>query len=311
MNERIRDRCVLVTGGTGYVGSRLIERLRQLGPRDIRVLSRSSAGSRLPSDVRMVVGEITDRATLADALSGVEVVFHLAAMKDVRACEARPADAVRANIDATIALVAAAAQEPTLQHVVAVSTTSAVLARNVYGMTKALAERVTLSAQLENETSFTVVRLGNVWGAPGSVLERWLTSDGDGIVVTDPEMTRFAIAPSDAVALVLAAVDPRHRGAVLMEPMPAYRVGDLANAVARATRRVIRVIGARDGELAYERLYSAEEAPFARIVDGRIVIVRDRAGTPMTPLTSATARRLSAIELDALLAARLTERVTT
>jgi UDP-N-acetylglucosamine 4,6-dehydratase/5-epimerase len=296
----IRDRVIVVTGGTGFVGSHLVRALSVCGPAEIRVLGRSTP--RVAALVRHIRGEIDDRSVVAAAVRGAHVVFHLAAMKNVVDCEMNPDAAARVNVEGARVLVECVLHEPGVERFVAVSSTSAVLARNVYGKTKALMERIVLDAQGSSSCSFVIVRLGNVWGTPGSVVDRWLQVPSTGVIdVTDPDMTRFAMTIEEAVELLVAASATPHRGTVVSTQMPSYRLGDLADAVSRRTGRPINVVGARPGEDTHEHLLAPAERPFAERA-GALLVVGDRpVPHAFLPPSSEAAPHMTGDELERVL----------
>ena len=303
--EGFRNSRVLVTGGTGSIGSGLVEELRRLGAREIRVVARRKRGpqgSSGPSDVRFVRADISDIGALADAVEGVDLIFHLAALKDVVACEADPDAALRTNVSGSANVLTAATNEPRVRRLIAVSSDKACAPWGVLGMTKALMERIVTETALKSRRSFGSVRLGNVWGASGSVLKRWQHSaDREGhIDVTDPMMTRFVLTQQEAVQHLLTLASRPFAGEVVAPRMRAYRLGDLADAFAEERGASVRLIGARAGEKMHEDLVSKEEAPTAHVEGDLIVIGGGREGRGIDPFSSADAEIVPEMELREL-----------
>lgn len=301
---------VLVTGGTGALGGVLVARLRESGAREIRVAARHAPPRGLfqassPSEVSFVSADIGDVEAVRSLVTGVDVIFHLAALKDISRCEDEPMAALRTNVIGSLNVVAAALGEPRLRRLVAVSSDKACAPASVLGMTKSLMERIVSLASAGGVHAYGSVRLGNVWGTDGSVLDRWRRSAAqDGrIDVTDARMTRFLLTPAQAVDVLLAAASRQLGGEVIAPVMRAYRVGDLADAFCEVTSVTVREIGPRPGEKLHEDLVSPEEALNSRR-EGALYVVGSRGvHNPTTPFTSADADRLSVGELRRLVQA--------
>lgn len=303
----LQNSCVLVTGGTGSIGAALVEELQLHGVREVRVLARRKRtyhAGRLQeaTNIHYIEADIADAGGLTNVLEGVDIVFHLAALKDVTACEADPETAHRTNVVGSANLLMATSHVPGVSRLVAVSSDKACAPRGVLGTTKAIMERLVTESARERRRSFGSVRLGNVWGASGSVLARWDESaarDGH-IDVTDPQMSRFTVTQEEAVRLLVALATRPFTGEVVAPRMRAYRLGDLANAFAKERSVSVRIIGPRPGEKVHEDLVSAEEAPVAR-EEGDLIVIDGRVEGPgIDPFTSAHAETLSELELREL-----------
>lgn len=251
---------LLVTGGTGSFGSAFIDRALPFVD-GITVYSRDELkqyemAARLHTDrVRFVIGDIRDKARLAEAMCGCDTVIHAAAMKQVPTCEANPTEAVNTNVDGSLNVAAVAAAFGC--KVVALSTDKAAMPANLYGMTKALCDRVFLSM------GCAVVRCGNIFGSRGSVVPLFAEQRKTGVVtVTDKRMTRYSITLEDAVAVVARAMRDDAGGQMYVPKMRSYRILDVAEAVAPGC--AIKEIGARAGERLHECLVTEAEAADAR-----------------------------------------------
>lgn len=314
---------VLVTGGGGFIGSALVEHLVDSGPTTVRVFdndeqrlfaTRQRLGARR-EDLEFVVGDLRDRDRVAEAVRGVDTVFHAGAMKHVGFGEYNPAQTVATNVRGTRNLLRAAGAEG-VDALTAVSTDKASNPTSVMGATKLIMERLVAAANVRAGTdgmSLNCVRFGNVLGSPGSVVPVFLDQvrQGGPLTVTDPDMTRFLMSVDRAVELILKGNDRGADGEVVVLKMPAFRLGDLVEAIVEtwAPRYgydpadvPIDYVGRRPGERVHEKLVSRDEIPKAREYEDMFVIVpetddREVENTLDGEYTSADADRLSKAEL--------------
>jgi UDP-N-acetylglucosamine 4,6-dehydratase len=262
---------VLVTGGTGSFGSTMVRRLLTQNVAEVRILSRDEAKQddmrrslRDPRS-RFYVGDVRDYASVADAMRGVDIVFHAAALKQVPSCEFFPAQAVRTNVTGSSNVIEAAGAAG-VRSVVCLSTDKAVYPINAMGMTKALMEK-TVQAFARNNvgspTTVSIVRYGNVLYSRGSVLPLFVEQikAGRPMTITDPTMTRFLMSLAESVELVEHAIANAASGDVFVRKVPACTVRDLALAIAAIfeVEPKLVIIGTRHGEKLYETLLSREE----------------------------------------------------
>ena len=211
-----RGKTLLITGGTGSFGNAVLSRLQNFDLKEIRIFSRDEKKQdemrREKSDqrIKFIVGDIRDYESIADAMRGVDFVFHAAALKQVPSCEFYPMEAVRTNILGAENVIRAAV-ESEVSRVVVLSTDKAVYPINAMGLTKAMMERLMIakarSLGSEAKTIFCATRYGNVMASRGSVIPLFISQlkQGAQLTVTDPEMTRFLMSLEDSVDLVLHA----------------------------------------------------------------------------------------------------------
>lgn len=236
---------VLITGGSGAFGTAMVKHLLRLpDPRRIVVLSRGeyrqflmSQDVKDPEDrVRYMIGDVRDRDRLRRAMRGIEVVIHAAALKRIEVGNYNPIEMVKTNVDGAVNVIEAA-QDAGVKKVMALSSDKAFQPVSPYGTSKALAESIFLAA---NNTRgwdgplFAACRYGNVWRSTGSVVPVWkgLVDRGDSSVpVTDPDCTRFFMRMDEAIKLVLDTVENMKGGELAIPSLPAYRLGDLAEAM--------------------------------------------------------------------------------
>jgi UDP-glucose 4-epimerase len=295
---------VLVTGGTGSLGRRVVSRLLSnvLGrPSRVIVLSRDEAKQHhmrlrmrklraatddviyghLDDRLAFRIGDVRDYATMTDAVRGADVIVHAAALKQVPTCEYFPIEAVHTNVLGTSALVRAVRTSGAhVEAVVGISTDKACKPVNVMGMTKALMERVLIEGNVDCAgTRFACVRYGNVIASRGSVvpLFRDQVARGGPVTVTREDMTRFLITREQAVDAVIAALAGSRRGEIYVPRMPSARMVDVARAMIGGRDIPIQFTGIRPGEKVHEIIISDEECGRTVERNGYYVI------TPMLP----------------------------
>ncbi len=271
MNDFYRDKYILITGGTGYIGQLLIEKLLEFQPRVIRILDiNETALFNLRQKhrgeekyLRFLLGDIRSLNRLQYAFRGIDIVFHCAAYKHVVECEYNPIDAVETNINGTSNVIQAAI-EKNVKKVIFTSSDKAANPSNTMGVTKLMAEKLMIAANAysAHASTFACCRFGNVVRASGSVIplfEEQIKNDRK-ITITDPNMTRFVIPTQKAIELVLRAGLMAYGGEVFIYKMPAININDLADAMIKKYGRAAKeIIGRRAGEKMYEELMTEEE----------------------------------------------------
>lgn len=272
----ITGKRALVTGGTGSFGQFIVRRLLDLGIKEIRILSRDEKKhydmrhhySNEPR-IRFITGDIRDARRVRESMFGCDAVFQAAALKHVYNCEEHPYEAVMTNVIGTQHVITAAL-ELGVERLVTLSTDKAVKPVNVMGMTKAIHERLVISANHAANGHGTLaccVRYGNVMSSRGSAIPffRELAAHGKPITITHPEMTRFLLTLNHAIDLVLFAVENMKGGETFIKKAPAVRIMDLARVIAAEAGASFNpvVIGMLPGEKLHEILISEEELPRA------------------------------------------------
>jgi UDP-N-acetylglucosamine 4,6-dehydratase len=267
----LKDKILLVTGGTGSFGQAVVNRLLQSDCAEIRIFSRDEKKQEdlrlaLQSDkLKFHIGDVREYTSIDDALHGVDYVFHAAALKQVPSCEFYPMEAVRTNVIGAENVMRAAIANG-VKRCVVLSTDKAVYPINAMGISKAMMEKVMVARSRLCDPARTILcatRYGNVMASRGSVIPLFLQQlrAGKPLTVTDPGMTRFLMSLEESVDLVLHAFEHASPGDIFVQKAPASTVGDLAEALRQLLRRnnEIRVIGTRHGEKLYESLVSREE----------------------------------------------------
>jgi len=263
---------LMITGGTGSFGQTVLKRFLNTSVKEIRIFSRDEKKQEdmrimlNDTKLRFYIGDVRDEASLRQAMSGVNYVFHAAALKQVPSCEFYPMEALRTNVIGTENVLNVATNAG-VERVVVLSTDKAVYPINAMGISKAMAEKVMVAkARLQHsgETVFCATRYGNVMASRGSVITLFVSQlkKGQSLTVTDPKMTRFLMSLEDSVDLVLHAFTYGHQGDIFVQKAPASTVGDLAQALSELfgqQQNKTQVIGTRHGEKLYESLISREE----------------------------------------------------
>lgn len=293
MEDIFKDKNIIVTGGTGSIGSEIVRRILKYKPKVVRILSRDETKQfELEQElgdlenIRFLIGDIRDKYRLKRAFEGIDIVFHAAAMKHVPACEFNPFEAVQTNVIGTQNLVDAAIENE-VEKVIAISTDKAASPINTMGATKLLAEKLIIDANYykgHRKTVFSCVRFGNVMGSRGSVIplfEKQIQRGGP-VTITDPEMTRFMMTIPQAVDLVFKATKLARGGEIFIFKMPVIKLGDLAQVMIwnlapkygyKPESIQVNTIGIRNGEKMYEHLMNEEEARYAYETEDMFIVI--------------------------------------
>ena len=267
-----KNKVLLITGGTGSFGNAVLNRFLNTDIKEIRIFSRDEKKQDdmrhaiQSSKVKFYIGDVRDKRSVDGAMSGVDYIFHAAALKQVPSCEFFPIQAVRTNVLGTENVLDSAIQHK-VKNVVVLSTDKACYPINAMGISKAMMEKVAIAkARSLGEDAHTTIcctRYGNVMASRGSVIPLWIDQmkDGKDITITDPNMTRFMMTLEDAVDLVLYAFLNGKNGDLFVQKAPAATLDVLANSLIELykSNSKIRVIGTRHGEKLYESLVTREE----------------------------------------------------
>jgi len=264
-----RNKVLLITGGTGSFGNAVLKRFLNSDIKEIRIFSRDEKKQddmRRYYDnnkIKYFIGDVRDYNSIRDAMTGVDYVFHAAALKQVPSCEFYPSQAVMTNIIGS-ENVANAAIEKGVQKFISLSTDKAVYPVNAMGISKAMMEKIIIaSSRISEKTIFCCTRYGNVMGSRGSVIPLFIkqAKENRTLTVTDPAMTRFLMSLDQSVDLVLFAFQNGNPGDIFVQKAPSSTIGDLAQAIIELfdSKSKIGVIGTRHGEKLYETLLSREE----------------------------------------------------
>jgi len=268
-----KQKILLITGGTGSFGNAVLRRFLHTDDfQEIRIFSRDEKKQddmrhelQNPK-VKFYIGDVRDKRSVDNAMSGVDFVFHAAALKQVPSCEFFPIQAVKTNVLGTENVLDSAIQHG-VKNVVVLSTDKACYPINAMGISKAMMEKVAIakgrSLGENSGTTICCTRYGNVMASRGSVIPLWMDQikSGNDITVTDPTMTRFMMTLENAVDLVLYAFENGNNGDLFVQKAPAATLSVLAESLIELYKSdvKIRVIGTRHGEKLYESLVTREE----------------------------------------------------
>lgn len=289
----LENQSILIIGGTGTIGRKICKFILEQNPKVVRIFSRDEFKQfeleqeliKYKPTLRFLIGDVRDVSRLNRAMKDIDIVFDLAAMKHVPACEYNPFEAVRTNVIGTENVITAAISN-SVKKVVFTSSDKAIGPTNVMGATKLLAERLVISANFSQGTGgtiFSVVRFGNVIGSRGSVIPFFMNQiiKDKKVTITVPDMTRYMMSISQAAQLTINAAELAVGGEVFVLKMPTVKLIDLVDVVIERGCRAHKIntddiskeiIGLRPGEKMYEELMTIEESHRAYELDKMFVI---------------------------------------
>ena len=278
----LKDKVLLITGGTGSFGGAVLKRFISSDLAEIRIFSRDEKKQddlrhelqvkypEYASKVKFYIGDVRSLESCRGVMPGVDYIFHAAALKQVPSCEFFPMEAVRTNVIGTDNVLTAAI-DAGVKCVICLSTDKAAYPINAMGISKALEEKIAIAkSRNSGNTRICCTRYGNVMCSRGSVIPLWIDQirSGNPITLTEPSMTRFIMSLDEAVDLVLFAFKNGENGDLLIQKAPACTIRTQAEAVCElfgGKKSDIKVIGIRHGEKMYETLLTKEEC--AKAID--------------------------------------------
>lgn len=272
MKSIFKEKTLLITGGTGSFGNAVLDRFLHTDIKEIRIFSRDEKKQddmrhRVQNPkVKFYIGDVRDKRSVDGAMTGVDYIFHAAALKQVPSCEFFPIQAVRTNVFGTENVIDSAIQHG-VKNLIVLSTDKAAYPINAMGISKAMMEKVAIAKGRalgpDSKTTICCTRYGNVMGSRGSVIPLWIEQikAGNDITITDPNMTRFMMTLDDAVDLVIYAFEHGKNGDLFVQKAPAATLDILATALKELYHAdmEVKVIGTRHGEKLYETLVTREE----------------------------------------------------
>ena len=274
MENIFKDKVILITGGTGFLGTHLIRNILKFDPQSIRIFSRDEFKHHKVQELfnynnrlRSLIGDVRDYNRLKKAMKGVDIVIHAAALKRIDMIEYNVEEAIKTNILGTVNIVNACL-ENNVKTAVFVSTDKACSPINTYGACKFVGERIFTESNYSKgsaSTIFTCVRYGNVLESTGSVIPFFeeKIKAGEKIPLTDPRMTRFIISPQEGVELIFNAIRYGVGGEIFIPKIPSFKITDLIQILKEKHKadNEIKIIGIRPGEKIHELLINESEIP--------------------------------------------------
>ncbi len=272
---------ILLTGGTGSFGQAFTKYLlKKQPPKSLRIYSRDEYKQYLMQQkfnhraLRYFLGDVRDIDRLRRAMSGVSLVIHAAAMKQIVASEYNPTEAVKTNIFGTMNVLNVALDYD-IERVFGLITDKAVSPINLYGATKLCMEKLLIQGNAYRgkcKTKLSCIRYGNVAGSRGSIIPLFSKQQRKGfITLTHPEMTRFWLTLEDAVSYVIRSIEIMKGGEVFIPKMPSFKIIDLIKAINPKLRH--KLIGVRPGEKIHEDLINIHESKNIRELPKHFVLL--------------------------------------
>jgi UDP-N-acetylglucosamine 4,6-dehydratase/UDP-glucose 4-epimerase len=285
ISDKLKDKTVLITGGTGSLGQALTKQLLQTDVKTIRILSRNenkqvTMESQFDDKrLRFFIGDIREISRLFKAFEGVDVIFHAAALKHVPVVEYNPFEGIKTNVIGSQNVIDACMHEK-IPVATCVGTDKAVSPLNTYGATKLLMEKLFVAANPywnseETKTKFIALRYGNVLGSSGSVVPKFIKQirEKQKITITDPNMTRFSLTMNETLDFILESTFLGKSSEVFVPKLRAYSIMDLKDALVELVGEAQEeVISIRPGEKLHETLINADELRYTWEFDNKYII---------------------------------------
>jgi len=280
--KTLEGKSILITGGTGSFGYKFVENLiNTYNVKRVVVYSRDELKQydmqnyfKNNNLLRFFIGDVRDKYRLEEAMRGIDIVIHAAALKQVPAAEYNPMECIKTNIHGAENIIQAALKN-NVNKVVALSTDKAANPINLYGATKLASDKLFIAANNMSggRTKFSVVRYGNVVGSRGSVVplfKKFINEESEYLPVTHEDMTRFWITLQEGVDFVIKNMDRMQGGEIFVPKIPSVKIIDLANAMAPSLN--IKIIGIRPGEKIHEVMCPSDDSHLTIEFDDYYVI---------------------------------------
>jgi len=298
MHQPLEGKVVLITGGTGSFGRHCAKKLLMTYHCEkVIIFSRDEwkQWQMMESDavfshphIRYFLGDVRDVDRLKRALSGVDIVIHAAALKQVPAAEYNPSEFIKTNVMGAMNVIDAAI-DAGVKKVIALSTDKAVNPVNLYGATKLCSDKLFVAGNSyvgkRGYPRFAVVRYGNVANSRGSIVPRWkrlIAMGANKLAITDIRMTRFWITLNEAVDFVIECIGTMKGGEIFVAKTPSVKIIDLAEALAPGIS--YDLCGIRPGEKLHEVLISVEDARHTQEYKNHYIILPELASYMPAPM---------------------------
>ena len=281
----LKNKKILITGGTGSLGQALTKYLLKQDVSAIRIFSRNESSqikmqSKIFDDrLRFLIGDVRDLSRLNKALEDIDIVFHAAALKHVPVVEYNPFEAVKTNVIGSQNVIDACIEND-VEVAVCVGTDKAVSPLNTYGATKLLMEKIFVSASnhidsKKHKTKFIALRYGNVLGSSGSVVPKFIeqVKNKEKITITDYNMSRFSLTMDEALKFILDATTQGKGSEIFVPKLNAYTISDVKTAVFELLENTgEKKISIRPGEKINEILINQDEIRYTWEFEGKYII---------------------------------------
>jgi len=302
-----KNKIILVTGGTGSIGSEIVRQLLKYQPKQIRILSRNDSRQyhlleklNYPKNVRALIGDVRDAKRLDLAFENVNIVFHAAALKHVSLCEYNPLEAIKTNVFGSQNVIDSAFKN-NVEKVIAVSTDKAANPSNIMGLSKLMMEKLLTNTSYFSggKAKLSCVRFGNVAWSEASVLPLWQKQahNNNQINLTDKDATRFFMSIDQAAKLVLKAAELTQGGEVFILKMPSIKMADMANIFINkyfpGKKVRTKLISKRIGDKTHEELFDFNDNQKLILEDDKMFIILSKESLKSTNLYSSPRPRLS------------------
>jgi len=270
----MKYKSILITGGTGSFGTAIVKKFlnSKIKPKRLVIFSRdelkqSQMMEKFPHEkfpmLRFFIGDVRDQERLKSAFSGIDLVIHAAALKQVPAAEYNPTEFIKTNIYGAQNVIEASLGSK-VQNVIALSTDKASSPINLYGATKLCSDKLFISANNikgKRNIKYSVVRYGNVLGSRGSVLNVFKSQLKEKyFTLTDVRMTRFMISLNESVKFILNSMINNFGGEIFVPKLNSFKISDLGKALKPNAK--FKFIGMFPGEKLNEELISVDDSKY-------------------------------------------------
>lgn len=325
-HKAFTNKVLLITGGTGSFGTKMVNKFIDSNIKEIRILSRDE---KKQNDMRLkyrnpklkfFIGDVRDYNSIDDCINGSDFIFHAAALKQVPSCEFYPLECFKTNVQGTENVLNSAIKN-SVKKVICLSTDKAVYPINAMGLSKAMMEKIAISkSRHTTNTKICITRYGNVIGSRGSVIPLFINQikNNSPLTITDAKMTRFMMSLDEALDLVLYAFKNGENGDLFVQKSPSADLATIAKSlfsILKTKESKIKEIGTRHGEKLFEVLLSREEMTSAKDLGNYYLVKPDKRDlnyesfyehgnkklSKATEYTSHNTKRLTAEELNKIL----------
>ncbi len=288
MMSFLNGKSLMITGGTGSLGNSIVDYIikNNIKPKRLVIFSRDELkqsnmqkkySNKKYKFMRYFLGDIRDKDRLVSAIENVEYIIHTAALKQVPASEYNPFETIKTNILGAQNIIDACLKSK-VKKVIALSTDKASSPINLYGATKLCSDKLFVAANNyrgKNNTIFSVVRYGNVFGSRGSVLPLFLElKNKNYFTVTDKKMTRFSLTLDECIKTIIWTMKNSFGAEIVIPKIPSYKILDLCKSINE--KATTRYIGKRPGEKLHEEMISDDESENAISIKDYYVILQSQ-----------------------------------